>query len=135
MTIFRKSRIITLVFSATWLIMSLSYAIGAECMCCNPHKIQGKCNQITHNGESCLDIKCIFKDCQCYCISYDKSSHQDVLSQKEHNKLGGNQPSLFKQGVSDNDTSIIEGKIVRYQHNKFLRKYLSILLIKSSFLL
>ena len=136
MTILRKSRLITLVFSLTWFCMSLSFSFGAECICCNPHKIQGKCNQITHSEESCLEIKCIFKDCQCHCISCDNFPDQEMLPQKEYFKTyEKNKLLVLKIGKSCSYDFIIERNTDYYQNSPFPVKYPSLFLINSLFLL
>ena len=136
MTIFRKSRIITLVFSIAWLLMSLSYSFGAECLCCNHSESKSECCEKTHVKECCLDIKHLSKDCQCQCISCGNLTYNDLLQRKEYvNTLWKDQLSALQQVSSDIHTSLLNHNIVYYQYNTFPLKYPSLFLINSSFLL
>ena len=135
MTIFRKSRIITLIFSATWLLISLSYAFGLECLCCNHSEYKTECCEKTHVTECCLDLKHFSQDCQCQCISCGKSVPNDLLLTKEYiNTFGNDQLSTLAQIPSNNHIPVNE-QIVCFHHNIFPLKYPSLFLIKSSFLL
>ena len=136
MTFMRKSRIITLVFTVTWLLMSLSYSFGTECLCCNHSKPESKCCEKTNPKECCLDVKHLSKDCQCQCISCGNVSPNDLLPKKEYvNTLWKDQLSALKQVPTDNYISLIEHDIVCCHHPTFPLKYPSLFLINSSFLL
>ena len=136
MNIFRKSRLITLVFSLTWLLISLSYTFGAECLCCNHSEPKNECYEKRHATDCCLDLINISKDCQCQCISCGNLVPNVVLQRKEYiNTLDKYQFSALTQTPSDNHLPIIEQDIAYYQHNTFPLKYPSLFLINSSFLL
>jgi hypothetical protein len=136
MTLMRKSRIITLVFTVTWILMSLSFSFGAECLCCNHSESKSECCEKTYAEECCLDIKHLSKDCQCRCISCGNVNPDDLLPKKEYvNSLGKDQLSAFKQISSDSYISLIEHDIVCCHHTAFPLKYPSLFLINSSFLL
>ena len=136
MTIFRKSRIITLFFSVTWLFMSLSYSFGAECLCCNHSESKSKCCEKTHAKECCLDVKHLSKDCQCQCISCGNVSRNDLLSKKEYvNTLWKDQLSALKHLPSDSHISLIEQDSVYHHSTAFPLKYPSLFLFNSSLLL
>ena len=136
MNILRKSRLITILFSAIWLLMCFSYTFGAECLCCNHSEPKVECCEKTHATECYLDIKHQSKDCQCQCISCGNLVPNDVLQRKEYiNTLDKDQFSALTQTPSGNHLPIIEQDIVYYQHNAFPLKYPSLFLINSSFLL
>ena len=136
MTFIRKSRIITLFFSVTWLFMSLSYSFGAECLCCNHSESKSKCCEKTHAKECCLDVKHLSKDCQCQCISCGNASRNDLLPKKEYlTTWGKDQLSALKQVPPDSHISLIEHDSVCCHHTTFPLKYPSLFLINSSFLL
>ena len=136
MTFMRKSRIITLVFSVIWLLMSLSYSFGAECLCCNHSESKSECCDKTHPEECSLDRKHLSNDCQCQCISCGNLSHNDLLPKKEYvNTLGKDQLSALKQISSHSYISLIEQGIVCCHHTAFPLKYPSLFLINASFLL
>jgi len=136
MTFMRKSRIITFIFSVTWLVMSLSYSFGAECLCCDHSESKSECCDKTHAKECCLDVKHLSKDCQCQCISCGNVSRNDLLPKKEYvNTLRKDQLSALKQISSDSYISLIEQDIVCCHLTAFPRKYPSLFLINSSFLL
>jgi hypothetical protein len=136
MTLMRKSRIITFIFSVSWLLMSLSYSFGAECLCCNHSDSTSECCKKTHAKECCSDVKHISKDCQCQCISCGNVSYNDLLPKKEYITTSGNdQLSALKQVPPDSHISLIEHDIVCFHHTAFHLKYPSLFLINSSFLL
>ena len=136
MTIFRRLRIITLIFSATWLLMFLSYAFGAECLCCNHSASNGECCAKTHSKECCLDVKNLSQDCQCQCTSCGKLIPNDLLRRKEYiNTFGSNQTLTLEQVSSDSHIPVNEQNIAYCQYNSFPLKYPSLFLINSSFLL
>ena len=136
MNIFRKSRLITLVFSLTWLLISLSYTFGAECLCCNHSEPKNECYEKRHATDCCLDLINISKDCQCQCISCGNLVPNVVLQRKEYINTFKKDPlSTLRQVPSDSLISIIEQNIVHYHCNTFPLKYPSLFLINSSFLL
>jgi hypothetical protein len=136
MTLMRKSRIITFIFSVSWLLMSLSYSFGAECLCCNHSDSTSECCKKTHAKECCSDVKHISKDCQCQCISCGNVSYNDLLPKKEYITTSGNdQPSALKQAPPDSHISILGQPIAYCHHTAFPLKYPSLFLINSSFLL
>lgn len=133
---FRKSKLITIIFSAIWLLLCFSYTFGAECLCCNHSEPKVECCEKTHATECCLDIKHQSKDCQCKCFSCGNFSRNDILLKKEYRNIPGKDqlPALAKVS-SDRHFSRIEQHIVYYKHNAFPLKYPSLFLINSSFLL
>jgi len=136
MTTFRRSRIITLIFSATWLLISLSYSFGAECLCCNHSEPKNRCCEKTHAVKCCLDLKHFSQDCQCQCISCGKLAPNDLLRRKEYiNTFNSNQILTLEQVSSDSHIPVNEQNIAYYQYNSFPLKYPSLFLINSSFLL
>ena len=136
MTCIRKSRIITLLLSVTWLLMSLSYTFGTECLCCNHSEPKSECCAKTHAKKCCLDIKHPSKDCQCQCISCGNVSPNDILPKNEYiNTLCRDQLSPFQQISSIRHISLVNHNIVYYHYNAFPLKYPSLFLINSSFLL
>ena len=136
MTFIRKSRIITLLLSVTWLIMSLSYTCGTECLCCNHSEYKSNCCEKVVTKECCLDLKHLYKDCQCVCISCGRVSSNDLLPEKEYtNTLGKDQVSPFQKTSSISRISLVKHSIVHYYDNAFPLKYPSLFLINASFLL
>ena len=136
MNIFRKSKIQTSIFSAIWLVLSLSYAYGAQCLCCDHSEPKSNCCAKTHVKECCPDSKHPSKDCQCDCISCGNFSRNDLLRPNEYIKTFGNdQLSAFEEIPSTSHFFILEQDIVCFQYNTFPLKYPSLFLINSSFLL
>jgi hypothetical protein len=137
MNIFRKSRLISLVFSVAWLLMSLSYTFGTECLCCNHSEPKSECCEKTHATECCLDLKHPSNDCQCECFSCGKSlPNDDLLKRKEYiNTFGNDQLSALEQIPSYIHISVNKQNIVYYQSSTSPLKSPSLFLINSSFLL
>ena len=136
MTFIRKSRIITLLLSVTWLLMSLSYTFGTECLCCNHNESKSDCCKKTHAQECCTDLKHLSKDCQCQCISCGNVSPNDLLPKKEYvNTLWKDQLSALKHVPSDSHISLIEQDSVYHHSTALPLKYPSLFLINSSLLL
>lgn len=126
----------TFVITSLWFLFSVLYTFGAECKCCKPHKIQGKCNEIAYTEKSCLDIKCLFKDSPCQCISPGTFNHHHILPQKEYStKLTRNQLSVFTHLLSSSSICIDEGPILQSPIKTFSFKYTPQFLTNSSFLL
>ena len=136
MTCIRKSRIITLLLSVTWLLMSLSYTFGTECLCCNHSESKSECCEKKDTKECCLDLKHLSKNCQCKCIPCGNVSTNDLLPKKEYvNTWGKDQLSSLKHVPPDSYISLIEHDIVCCHHTAFPLKYPSLFLINSAFLL
>ena len=136
MTCIRKSRIITLLLSVTWLLMSLSYVLGKECLCCNHSTFKSNCCEKVDTKKCCLDLKHLSKDCQCQCIACGNASSNDLLPKKEYvNTLGKEQLSPLKQTPPDSHISLTKQDSFYYHHNTFPLKYPSLFLINSSFLM
>ena len=136
MTFIRKSRIITLLFSVTWLLMSLSYTFGTECVCCNHSEPKSECCKKTHVKECCLDSKHFSQNCQCKCFSCGNLVHNELLPKKEYTTArGDDHPSALEQIPSYSHISVNEQNIAYYQYNNLPLKFPSFFLINSSFLL
>ena len=90
----------------------------------------------THAEKCCSPLDDFSKKCQCQCIACDKSRDQEIVSQKkfissfEKDELAG-----LSQLSSATISSIREQKETHYQHTTFPLKFLSLYLIKESFLL
>ena len=136
MAFMRKSRIITYIFSVTWVIMSLSYSFGATCLCSNHNESKSDCCKKTHAKECCSDLKHLSKKCQCQCISCGNVSNNELLPEKEYLTTWGNdQLSALKHVPPDCHISVI-GQVIAYGHHTALPlKYPSLFLINASFLL
>ena len=136
MTFIRKARIITFIFSFTWVIMCLSYSFGATCLCCNHNESKSDCCKKTHANECCSDVNHLSQDRKCHCISCGNVSNNDLLPKKEYpTTWGKDQLASLKQVPSDNYISLIEHDSVCCHHTAFPLKYPSLFLINSSFLL
>ena len=136
MSIVRRSKIITSIFSVSWILMSLSFAVGAECFCCNHSEFKTECCEKTHVIECCSGLKNLSKDCQCKCISCGKLEPNDLLRRKEYiNTFGCDQILTLEQVPSDSHIPVNEQNFAYYQYNSFPLKYPSLFLINSSFLL
>lgn len=136
MKLFKISPLKTFVITSLWLLFSLSYTFGTECRCCNPHKIPGKCNEINATEKSCLDIKCLFKDSPCQCISPGTFNHHHILPQKEYKTQLTKKPlSAFTHLLSLNSICIDDGPLLLPPPTTFSFTCTPQFLINASFLL
>ena len=136
MTLMRRSRIIKLCFSIAWFMMSLSYLFGAECLCCSHTENHVKHHEKTDAEKCCSPLDDFSEKCQCQCISCSKSKDEEIVTQEKFiSSFEKDELAVLSQLSSDTITSISEQKETHYQHTTFPLKFLSLYLIKESFLL
>jgi len=136
MSTYRRSSFIVAAFLFIWLITSLSYSMGTQCMCCSPTEKHGTHHGKKHADKCCSPLDDSSKKCQCHCISCGKSRDKEIAAQKKFiASFEKDERAGLSQLTSDTISSIREQKETHYQHTTFPLKFLSLYLIKESFLL
>jgi len=119
-----------------WVVTSLSYAIGTQCMCCSNNENHCKHHGKLHAETCCSTLDDFSDNCQCDCFSCSKSPDEEIVTQEkfissfEKDELAG-----CSELSSDTISFIGEQKHTHYQHSTFPLKFLSLYLIKESLLL
>ncbi len=132
----RKSSLIVVAVSVMWLFTSLAYSMGTRCMCCSHNETHGKHHGKTHAKNCCCPLDDFSNNCGCECVSCSNSRDNDIVSQKkfipsfEKDELSG-----LTQLSSEPISSLNDQKETDYQYTSFPLKFLSLYLIKVSFLL
>ena len=133
---YRKSSLIVAAVSVMWLVTSLAYSMGNGCTCCSHNETHGKHHGKTHAEKCCSPLDDFSNNCQCECISCSNSRDNDIVSQRkfipsfEKDELSG-----LTQLSSEVTNSLRDQGETDYQDTSFPLKFLSLYLIKASFLL
>ena len=119
-----------------WLVTSLSYAIGTQCMCCSNHENYGKHHGKTHAETCCSTLDDFSDNCQCECFSCSKSQDEAIVTQEKFiSSFVKDELAGCSELSSDVISSLSEPKHTHYQHSTSPLKFLSLYLIKESLLL
>lgn len=133
---YRKSSFIVEAFLVVWVVTSISYSMGTQCVCSSHNQNHSKHHRNTHHEKCCSPLDDLSNNCTCECVACGKSNENDIASQKkfipsfDKDELSGlNQlsPEVF--------SSLSDTRETNYQYSTFPLKFLSLYLIKASFLL
>jgi len=136
MPTYSRSSFTVAAFLLIWLITSFSYSRGILCMCYSHNENHSKHQGKTHAEKCCSPLDDFSKQCQCQCISCGKSRDKEIVYQRkfissfEKDKRAG-----LSQLSSDTLRSISAQNETHYQHTTSPPTFLSLYLIKESFLL
>ena len=129
---------ITSILLATWLFITLSYSIVLGCPCCEHNKHQSKCEGKHHKGHASLTTMVpLGGGCDCECVLCNNTDIDDTLIKKKYvialERLQS--VALPEKDSEEIENCLPELKTLNYLQDTTSLKFLSLFLLKSSFLL
>ena len=148
MKVLRKSSLIAVIFLGIWLLTVFSYSMQTVCSCCYPEASPHGCRQNSntpglsfehgkqHEKNHCHQGRnqCHKEDNDCFCMKCSNSSTGEALVysclvKQEKKQILAPDQDIFER------KSLLTERIAPCQERKLLTKFLSVFLLKTSFLL